>query len=253
MNTHEENRVAQVLAPDTGFMTGRILIILLLVVVSGSTWLRTAAADEWPWPVPKDYRSDNGVYVAHVVPPEYLQDRAPFVQVKGPNNVQLWHTTLKNKRAPLEVYLTDDGEHIITVNDHGSVGYGDYVLAFYNRNGLVKNYSMEQILHIPTNTSEFELFELVPHSTTSRWWDENSIKFFVEHSGKQLFCIWLHLFDRWEAWEVATGEEVKPDGSLLELCNRKARSWAVEQAQKGALGNTHYEFLGKMKEPEDKR
>ncbi len=203
--------------------------------------------------MPKDYRSDNGLYVAHVVPPEYLQERTPFVQVNGPNNVQLWHTNLKNKIAPLQVYLTDDGEHIVTVNDHGSAGYGDYVLAFYNRTGLVRNYTMEQILHLPASTAQHELFGIVPHSTTSRWWDENSIKFFVEHDGKLFFCIWLHLFDRWQAWEVATGDEVAPDESLLGVCNRKARSWAIEQASKGTPGQTHYEFIGKLKSPEDRQ
>ena len=39
-----------------------------------------------------------------------------------------------------------------------------------------KKYSMEEILHLPKNITHQEFFKLIPHSISSRHWDEKSIK-----------------------------------------------------------------------------
>jgi hypothetical protein len=63
-------------------------------------------------------------------------------------------TRAKSGRRPAQsqfarqVVIADDGEHVLAMDDWHKVGYGDHVLAFYDRKGLVKKYSLEQMLGV---------------------------------------------------------------------------------------------------------
>ena len=226
------------------------VLLFLVVALSGVT-----CADDWPWPTEKDCFSENGKFVAHVTPPKYLKKDQPILEVfkvEQARRVPFWQCRLGNEKAPLEVYVSDDGRYVVTINEHGKVGYGDHVVAFYNHNGRIKNYSLEEILHLPKNTSERELSHLIPHSTTSRWWDRNSIKFFDAYASNLCFCAWLHLFDRWVAWNPTNSEEIKVDDKMVEQWNNKARLWSIKQIEEKSPYDTSYEFLGKLKNPHDR-
>jgi len=230
----------------------KILVILFVIIPS----IKAVYADKWGAPIEKDYFSANGKFVAHITPAKYLKKGKPSLEVfemkKNTEKVPLWQCKLGNKVAPVEVYVSNDGRYIVTTNEWYKVGYGDYVAAFYSENGLIKNYSMEEILHLHSDISNLELFRLIPHSVSSRWWDRDSIKFFDTCTGKSYFCVWLHLFDRWVAWNPANGEEVKVDEGMAKKWNNKARSWAIRQIEKKPDSNTPYKFLGKLKNPDDR-
>ena len=228
-------------------------ILVLLFVVTAL--VKVTYADSWGWPTEKDYFSENGKFVAHVTPPQYLKkDKSLFevFEIKDTQRIPLWQCKMGNERAPVEVYVSDDGKHVVSCNEWGKVGYGDYVVAIYSKDGLIRNYSMEEILHLPKDINRMELFRLIPHSTTSRRWDENSIKFFDTSAGKLYFCVWLHFFDRWIAWNPANGEEVKVDDKMIKIWNNKARLWSVKEIEKKYHGDTPYELLGKLRDPSDR-
>lgn len=228
----------------------KLFSLFLVVMTFGATY-----ADEWAWPQEKDYYSENKQFVAHITPPKYPQKTKSFLEVfeiKDAKKAALWQCKLCNEVAPVETFVSNDGRYVVTNNEWHRVGYGDFVVAFYNKNGLIKNYTMEEILHLSDDIGLLELSRLIPHSASSRWWDENAIKFFDTYKGKLYFCIWLHLFDRWIAWNPADGQEIQVDDEMVEAWNCKARSWAVKQIRENVPGDTPYEFLGKLKNPDDR-
>jgi len=232
-----------------------VLIILLIA-------LESVFADSWMFPKER-YRStssENGNFAVYLTPPkEDVESLLEVFEIKDQNEGVLWKTTLKDQYLPMEVYITNDGRNVVTANQIGSAGYGDNVIAFYNANGLIKNYSMEQILHLPKDIEHSKLHELVPHSTSSRWWDRHSIKFFDTNSGKLHFCTWLGVFNRWTAWDATNGQEIIPDDKMISRWNTSARMLSIERIKEGPHGfrlddqDAPFVFLSRLKRPEDRK
>lgn len=232
------------------------------VIVALLVALEPVFADSWMFPEER-YRStssENGNFAVYLTPPKEKGDGLlEVIEIKDQNEAILWKSTLKDQYLPMEVYVTNEGDNVVTVNQIGSAGYGDYVIAFYNANGLIKNYSMEEILHLPKNIEYSELRELVPHSTSSRWWDKHSIKFLDMNSGKLNFCIWLGVFNRWAAWDATTGQEVKPDEKMISKWDTKARLLAIKRIRQGPEGlspdedNAPFVFISRFRRPEDRK
>ncbi len=263
-------------------MRNRIGFVAIVALAALGT---PATADEWRWPTAEDYPCASGRFVAHVTPPKYLEKVSPSLEVfeiRDGQRISVWRCTLGNERAPVEVYLSDDGRHVITVNEHGALGFGAYVVAFYGETGSIRHYTIEEVLRLPPPLSRSEVEALlkkaadpnctseertrvsqilkerrsvdllVPRSTSSRWWDRNSIKFIDARGGKLCFCIWVHLFNRWLAWDAATGAEIAIDAAMTQRWNDRARQWSLKQIQGKQGDDTPYEFLGKLKNPDDR-
>lgn len=222
----------------------------LLVVLSG-----TALGDSWGRPQEKDYFCESKRFVAHVTPPKGPKKAKPLLEVLEINNEQrlpLWQCKLGNEKAPMEVYLSDDGRHVATINEHGRIGYGNFVLAFYDKTGLVRNYSLVEMPHIPKDIDKMGLRQLIPHSVSSRWWNENSIQFFQTYKSDLHFCMWWPLFDRWIAWNPTDGEECVIKEDMIEGLNDKGRVWSLNQLNSKYPPTASYEFLSQLKRPEDR-
>ena len=156
-----------------------IRIYFYSLFILGLLFPITVYADSWPAPIEKDYFSKNKNFIAHITPVK--GNNKPLLEVFEVGNKQrvlLWQCKLSNKVAPVEIFISDDGRYVVTNNEWHQIGYGDCVIAFYSKNGLIKKYSMEEILHLPNDITPGELVQLIPHSVSSRHWDEKSIKFF---------------------------------------------------------------------------
>jgi hypothetical protein len=258
------------------------ILIILFVLFAG---IRAICADTWLPPKERDYYSGNSKFVAHVTPAK--EKAKPLLQVfeiRDTQRLPRWQCELGNEVAPVEVYVSGDGEWVVTLDEWYKVGYGDHVLAFYSKKGQIKNYSLEEILNLPEPITKAEIeqmqrllndirdlddqrlprlrqvlsrwqavYRLIPHSASSRRWELHSIEFFDTYAGKLYFCIWLHILDRWMAWNPANGKEVEVDEKMVENWNRRARLWALHQIETGTdYYYTPYEFLGKLKNPEDR-
>jgi len=227
--------------------------VLVLALVGGWVIGGVVYADSWPVPTQKEYLSKNGKFSAQVTPA--AEKQKPMLElsaVDGTSKKLLWQCELRNKVAPVEVFVADDGQYVVTNDEWHGRGYGEYVVAFYGMNGLIKNYSMEQVLHLPKEITREELWRTVPHTFSSRHWDEDGIKFLDRWRDKSYFCVWLGLFERWIAWNIADGNEVSCDDRLTEQWNSKARLWALEKMNERSNSETPYKFLGHLKDPNDR-
>jgi hypothetical protein len=230
----------------------RLLVLLFVVAMSD----KVACADTWARAVEQLYISDNKQYVAQVTP---VKDDSPATLkvflVQDSEGWILWHCTLGNEGAPQDVFVTDDGKYVVTVNENSSRvhgGMGDYVLALYNKQGLIKNYSLEQILHYPDHIDQREFRRLARRSVSGRLWVSRPM--FIDSYGDGLyFCLWLIFGKRWLAWDVSSGEEVKINDDMVERWNEKGRLWALNHG----IGSKYYQsalqFLGRFKRQEDRK
>jgi hypothetical protein len=230
----------------------KILVFVLVVVTSG----RVTYADSWAKPVEQLYLSQNKQFVAQVTP---AKDGSPATLkvflVRGQEGWISWQCTLGNEGAPQEVFVTDDGRYVATVNENSSRvhgGMGDYVVAFYKKDRLIKNYSLEQILHYPEQIDEREFQRLGQRSVSGRSWVSMPM-LLDEYGGKLYFCVWLFRGERWLAWEVATGEEVEINENMVKRWDEKGRLWALEHGIQSNYWVSAAQFLGKHKKEEDRK
>jgi hypothetical protein len=262
------------------------ILIILFVLFAGT---KAIYADRRLPPRETDYFSENKISVAHVTPAkEKAKPVLEVFEIRDAQRLPRWRCELGNEVAPVEVYVSDDGEWVVTLDEWYKVGYGDHVLAFYSEKRQIKNYSLEQILDLPEPVTKSEIeqaieqmqrllkdihnldkeellrvrqalneklsiYKLIPHFCSSRLWGLHSIKFFDTYAGELYFCIWLHILDRWMAWNPTNGEEVEVDEKMVESWSHRARLWALNQIERGTdYYYTPYEFLGKLKNPEDR-
>jgi hypothetical protein len=228
-------------------------MLVMVAVVAGAAGIDCTYADSWLLASQRDYVSENGDFSAQVIPA--AEKRKPKLRVfgiEGTSKRPLWQCELKNKVAPVEVFTSDDGKYVVANDEWGGIGYGEFVVAFYGSSGLIKNYSMEEVLHLPEDITSEELWRLVPHTISSRHWYKDSIKFLYRWSGNSYFCVWLGLFERWAVWNMANGDEVGGNNQLIEKLNRKARRWALQRITERPYDETAYRFLGYLKDPNDR-
>ncbi len=231
----------------------RALVVLFIL----SSWLGPVYGDSWVQPFERDFFSESKRFVAHVTPVTKIgAAQLKLYLIEHAERKLLWKCELGNKNAPVEVYVSNDGKSVVTNNEWGQSGYGDFVVAFYGEKGMIKNYSMEEILHLPADIEQAQLRKLIrklmPHSVSSRRWDLKSIKFFADYDGRTYFCIWLGLFGRWVAWDTSNGKEAQISSVMLETLNEKGRLWSLKELTKRVYDDTPYEFLGQLKCAEDK-
>jgi len=234
-----------------------IFLLLILFAMTGVSY-----ADSWAKPVERLYLSRNKRFGANVIP---AKDNSPAMvkvfQISDKIGWVHWHCDLGNEGAPQEVFVSDDGKYVVTVNENSSRvhgGMGDFVLAFYQRKGLIKNYSLEKILHYPDKIDKKEFNKLISRSVSGRSW-VNMPMFLDQYNEKLLFCAWLLYGQRWLAWEVSTGLELQINNDLEERWNEKGRRWAREYniGSQASLISRHsaqaLSFLGRFKKPEDRK
>ena len=235
----------------------RNLIGLLVIIAALAA---PAYADSWARPTEKDYFSPGRKFVAHVTPAKGdVKARLEMFRLDASNRIGIWQCALGNEGAPQYVFITEDGRYVATMNEnndrvHG--GMGDYVVAFYNKSGLIKNYSLEEILHYtgPPNRlgiSE-ELRHLVSRSKSGRSWAGMPM-FFDRQAGRLYFCAWLYYGKHFLAWDPTTGAEVKVTEGLKERWNEKGRQWALTEGIKSRSYGLAVDFLLMLRRPEDRK
>jgi len=171
-----------------------ILGIFLAVAYAGKS-------DSWVAPHQFESFSENSNFVAVIQPgTKTNKATASVYHVNAAGRTRTWKVTLSNPAAPLSVFVSADGQHIVTLDNWGSAGYGNDVVALYNPSGQTAKYSLEEFAPPPqarTNgfferiketadelrgrpkiSTLFAYRDLFSHSTSSRWWNEDAIEFF---------------------------------------------------------------------------
>jgi hypothetical protein len=203
-----------------------------------------------------DYFSGNRRFMVRAT----YAERAvkPSIQVyenKDGNQVPLWDCVPGNERTPEDAFVSDDGEYVVTKDDYWLGATGDYVLAFYHKDGLIRHYSAEQVLGYPEKITQREFYCLT-FGVGEREWTRTA--FVRDIDGRYLFFAWLDNGHRWMAWDAATGDEVKVTLSLVSNFDKLARQWAsqvlLEHGPRFAFEwYQAVEVLGRFREPEDRK
>jgi hypothetical protein len=264
-------------------------ITLFISFVVFTTWFSSAFADCWGFPRSFEAFSQNGKVVVQVtLRTEEHPTRFDVLSIEEGKRKLLWTANLPKQEVPLNVYVSNDGKHVITFDNAGHAGYGNYVVAVYNRDGLIKHFSLEQI--IPPKESEFrakvkteidrlskiqnkqeedreKLANLIrlnewflnekshyenqfPHSVSSRRWRQNSVGLFNDHETS--YGLWVQWDNRWLVWDLNTGQLVPMTAEQTREWNHRARKVVLTRIKEEKADLADYEFLGKLKIPEDK-
>jgi hypothetical protein len=218
-------------------------------------------ADSWIAPHEFDVFSENGKFRAHVIPGK-LSTKPVLIVFSGNSTNENWRTKLSNSTSPTEVLLSNDGESVVTFDNWYGSGYGDDVVAVYNRYSQLAKYSLEQIAPPPpppkSKKGEIELPPLhgyygtkFTHSTSSRHWRQNSIEFFYRETNQLLFCLWLDWENRWVAWQMTDGQltNVSTEGS--KKFNAHGRERILARARTN-LTSADLNFLGRLRYQDDR-
>lgn len=145
----------------------RIVAGLLFLIFSYSL-----SADQWKSPQITHYFSSNQRFFFKVVPSEY---RLPgweyrcqgilYETGKGIQNPIRWNGYLENRRAPVDVLVSNTGNYVITFNEWGNRGYGEHTVVIYGPDGkVVKKFSLKNFL------TKQEIRNKVPRSVSSINW-----------------------------------------------------------------------------------
>ena len=129
------------------------------------------------------------------------------------------------------------------------LGMGDDVVAFYGKKGQIKKYSLEKIFPKLKDRSYAE--KKFMHSTSSRWWNEDSIMSFNEIDPNLYFCIWVGWAGKWLAWDVRSGKQYDPSPEQKQSWNMKTRNSAIRQFKAGKISTADCKFLSKLKYSQD--
>ena len=141
-------------------------------------------ADYWKSPTCKNYYSaDSSTYI-YVMPAcitvaknkknkhldtcsgECLKKRPCMATVykekSSKNSKSLYSFELINPYAPQQVFISNNGLYVVTIDDWGSAGTGKNVLVIYKNGTLLKKYALSEISPIP--------FSDYYRTTSSIWW-----------------------------------------------------------------------------------
>ncbi len=202
--------------------------------------------------------------------------------VAGGKRTPAWETRLNNRVSPGSVHVSDFGNHVITFDNWASVGYGDDVVAIYNRTGLVAKYSLESLFNRPSdeelragarklaakrkgihggdylkehvdflkeyNKQRGYFRERFMHTTSSRWWQQHSFGFF---DGPH-YCLWVDWESRWIAWNLETGKVDSVQPNQTKRWNERARWRVLSCIKEKGLTSSDIRYFGNVKDPKDK-
>lgn len=183
-------------------------------------WQIPSKSDSWQKPHEFDTPSENGKFVARVIPASKAAKAILVVlAIESGKNNEVWRTQLSNEVAPTQVLLTNDGESVLTLDNWFGVGYGDDVVAIYNRHGQLAKYSLDQI----ATPGREQLFT----TTSSRHWRANGIELSVADGEDAHYAVWLDWANQWVAWRLRDGQPIKVTGEVGKQFIKEARNTAI--------------------------
>ena len=219
-------------------------------------------ADVFFPPASFEVYSENGRYVASVVPGRNDHD-IKEIGLKKRTNALLtvhrvagkerhieWHCRLVNEVCPLEARISNDGRTVVILDDYQDRGSGENIIVTYDRNGLLKNYSLERAFGVKEEDIK------APSTVSSRLWQVGSFDFFMPtEKEKQYFCLWINWPPRWAIFDAATGELVNPTPELISRVTQRARANAIailEAKKVGSVTETAIIQLGHIQKATDR-
>lgn len=231
-----------------------IVLNIIAIVAAALFWQINIFADDWVSPHEFDAFSQSGNVVAHVIPSK--KDSAAKLAVYALQDGKrklLWAVDLSNLVSPVKLYVADNGKNVGTFDNWGGAGYGKDVAAVYNKDGQLKKYSLEELFPQLKNDdalNKYQYLKKLPISASSRRWRTYSYGFFDEK--EPIFCLWIDWDARWIAWNMETGELHAVSADQKNRWDTRCRAIMLDLIKNGKADILEFEFLGKLKNPQDK-
>jgi len=193
-------------------------------------------ADTWEMPRPAKFWSASQRYILEVYPSDSAAEqkgcRAVLSETRPAGNpMEVCRVALINDHSPVSTLVSDDGHYFITFDEWHGVGHGNAVVAFYGRRGLLRNYSLEELVGMQDSLGWNGVF---PHSVSSRWWRNHCIMLFGNNRQAGRFGIWLDWAPRWLVWNLADGRPVKETTAITADWNERGAAWAQSKLGKAS-------------------
>jgi hypothetical protein len=232
------------------------LLIGLLAALHGAS----ARADDWVRPEPTSFHSRGYGYVAEIFPPRSRQNPADlplcyFYEIGHPGSdwrieAKLkWAAPLVNETMPYQALISQAGD-LVTLNDHGSVGYRNAIVIYDQLGHATKAYQLDDLLPAD-EISLNENTNRIPISTSSRWWNRDAKYYFYPEPSR--FYIVL-------PWGTALELRVKDGafrygaaGSFPELAATRSNPNANEELEVWQTSLRFSSITNVLKPPTDSR
>jgi hypothetical protein len=225
----------------------RLVLAMMLAGLAG-----TALADSWAPPSVEATESADHRHRVVIVPRDigsalaYFEEKTgaapasprrdgPVARIEARDAAGAWQPVrdfaLVNDVAPTSVLLANDAQFLVTFDNWHSVGYGDDVVAIYDRHGtLVRKLGLEDILPAA-------YVNHLPRSVSSRWWggghvlvdEERRVELHVVEPGAGMADASASIPVR---LRLADGAVIPPEGAAWEQA--MARALQLEAARQAA-------------------
>ena len=205
----------------------------VFTLLGGST-----RADDWAYPEPTSFHSRGFGYVAEIFPPHSRQNSGDrplcyFYELGYPGrewriDARLkWKAQLVNKLMPYQALISQAGD-LITLNEHGGVGYDSAVVVYDRLGRALKVYKLDDLfpadeISLNENTNK------IPISTSSRWWNRGAKYYFYQRPSRLYIVL---------PWGTALEFLLKDGrfrygavGNFVELAQARSNPNAIEEAE----------------------
>ena len=163
------------------YCKNKLPIVLIIILIFFFCLDSKSNADRWESPRKNIYFSENKLYRLIVYPKEYIQDEDylsklildkelkrestdirtfdqkelsqysnaacyGFLEEKNDQGAfdKIREVSFVNVMAPAEALISNSGDYIVTLDNWGSIGYGDDILVIYDQKGeLVRRFSLK--------------------------------------------------------------------------------------------------------------
>ncbi len=144
-------------------------VALLLALAAQATFAEWSAIEEM------EFESSSGKYALKISPDESKEYRpghckAVLFKADDKNKTMVWSRYLINNDGPVEVYVSNSGQYVVTMDEWANIGELPLVI-YGNRGKLIKVHSVESL----GLEEDWEHLEVGEHGNA---WSENSISFF---------------------------------------------------------------------------
>jgi hypothetical protein len=183
-------------------------------------------------------KSENQEYVVRGNRKPRSFTQLSVYKVEGAQRTMMWSCDVEGL-VEGRIFLSDDGQFVVAENHYQFV---KSVLAFYGPDGVIKNYSVDDVLpqrpisRLRSSPSDSDAVSIDPRLLdpfqTSRIWEHGGSVSFLDTEGDALlFCLWIGGKNAWTAWNPRTGERLRATVQQIQKWNTKGRNWALKIIQ----------------------
>lgn len=189
----------------------------------------------------RTYSSENGKYIVELKisedwPDNYGNCQATFLQIEGTKRKIIWKRNLINDYAPSEIYISNSGKYVVTLDEYNPGYLAKLPLVIYGERGYIINVLSFKDFLTPEELNEHPAF--MPWHGDS-WWRDELVFFKPQDDTIFVRLPWGRIFAIQEGL-VITENKWKDQKDWLKseveaICLKKLQSRYPDERYTGAL------------------